>query len=54
MAIGFVDYARVQNNDDAGISFVADKPAETLLEFKNSRRQLIFIKRISTLLFYLL
>ena len=51
-AIRFVDYPAVQNNDDAGIGFASNQPAETLLELENCRRQLIVIKRITALLLY--
>jgi hypothetical protein len=54
LAIGFVDYAGIQNNYDAGIGFASNQPAKALLELENRRRQLIVIKRIAALLFDLL
>jgi hypothetical protein len=54
LAIGFVDYARVKDNDYAGVGFASNQPTEALLELENRRRELIIIKRVATLLLNLL
>jgi len=51
--IRFVDYTRIEDDDNAFVSFVSDEPSETLLELQYSRWKLVIEEWVSAVLFNL-
>ena len=52
LTIALIYYSAVEDGDDAGVGFCPNQSSEALLEFENSRRQLVVVKRIAALLLY--
>ena len=48
-SIGFINYATVENNHNAGVFCAANQPSEALFELDNSRWQLVIVKGIAPL-----